>query len=111
MNIRGIANVACISIGAWLLLSSLSLRHSPAFAANAGVIGLASIGLGLAARRGRDWCRWIAAALGVWLFFSTWLLPNGTAGIVVNYLLSATLLFGFASLPIGRGRASGANAV
>jgi hypothetical protein len=110
MNIRRIASLADIILGVWLLVSSIfwTTTTAHAHAASAGLVGASSVALGIAALGGRDWCRWIVAGLAVWLFFSVWVLPGGTATMVANHLLTATLLFGFSALPTGRGRASGA---
>lgn len=108
MNIRGIAAVADIIVGAWLVFFSLFLGASPEHAANTALVGASSLGLGVAAHRGHDACRFIVAFLAVWLFVSVWVLPHGTASIVANHMMSATLMFGFSALPTGRGRATGA---
>lgn len=108
MNIRRIASIADISVGIWLLVSTLLFRGAPEHAVIAGIVGLAAVGFGVASLPGRDWCRWIVAGFGVWLLYATWTFERSSAAIVVNNLLAGTLLFGFSALPTGRGRATGA---
>ncbi|HVJ90266.1 MAG TPA: SPW repeat protein [Labilithrix sp.] len=108
MRIDWVAAMADIVLGAWLLVSMIFWTGSPEHMANAGAIGVASIGLGAMALRGQTWARWIVAALAVWLFLSPWVLPRGTVMIVINHLIVGTLLFGFSALPTKRSRATGA---
>ncbi|MBX3208678.1 MAG: hypothetical protein KF764_26835 [Labilithrix sp.] len=103
MRIDGIASVADILLGAWLLFSMVFWTRSPDQMANTGAVGLFAVALGALAYFGRTWARWIVAALGVWLFCSVWALPGRTTGLVVNSMLIGTLLFGFSALPTGRG--------
>ncbi len=103
MRIDGIASVADVLLGGWLLFSMLLFRQAPEQMANAGAVGLFAVALGGLAYFGQIWARWIVAALGVWLFWSVWLLPDRTTGLVVNNMLVGTLLFGFSALPTGRG--------
>jgi len=107
MKIDKVAALADIYLGAWLFLTTFFWRHSPEHIVNAGAIGVLSIALGYIAYRGHTWARWIVAALAVWLFVSVWILPGGTAAMVVNHLTVGSLLFGFSALPTGRGKAMG----
>ena len=107
MNIRRLASVVDIVLGAWLLFSSLFWPPFPVHMASSAIVGASSVVLGIAARRGHDWCRWLVGILAVWLIASLWVIPHGSPSIVVNHLTVGTLLFGFSVLPTGRGRATG----
>jgi len=107
MKIDKVASVADVILGLWLVVSMFFWRHSPEHMANAGAIGVLSIGFGALAHRGQTWARWLVAPLGVWLVLSLWALPDGTVPMVVNHFLVGTLLFGFSALPSGRGKATG----
>jgi multisubunit Na+/H+ antiporter MnhB subunit len=107
MKIDKVASVADILLGIWLFFSMFFWHGAPDHVVNAGVIGALSIALGAMAYRGQTWARWIVGGLAVWLFLSVWVLPHGSALLVVNHLLVATLLFGFSVLPTGRGQALG----
>ena len=105
MKIDRVASVADIVLGLWLVVSMLFWRSSPEHMVNAGVVGGLSVALGVLARQGLTWARWLVAPLGLWLILSVWTLPHGTVGIVVNHFLVGVLLFGFSALPTGRGKA------
>lgn len=107
MKMDKVASSANIVLGIWLLVSMFLWRHSPEHMVNAGVIGVLSIALGIAAHRGHTWARWVMAPLGVWLMLSVWMLPHGTVRIVVDHFIVGTLLFSFSVLPTGRGKTVG----
>ena len=103
MRFEGVASVADIILGGWLLFSMMFWSHHPEHMANVGAVGVFSVALGAMAYFGHTWARWIVAALGAWLFTSAWVLPGATVGLIVNNTLVGTLLFGFSALPTGRG--------
>jgi len=107
MKIDKVASIADIVLGIWLVVSMLFWRNSPEHLANAGAIGVLSVGFGVLAHRGYTWARWLVAPLGVWLILSAWTFPRGTVPIVVNHFLVGTLLFGFSALPTGRSNPMG----
>lgn len=105
MKIDRIASIALVLLGAWLFLSMSAWTHSTPQVLNTALVGAASFAMGFYSLRGKRWARWIAGALGVWLFISTWALPRretmDAAAPLVSNLVVALLLFGFSILPAG----------
>lgn len=69
-----------VLLGVWMLIAPLVLSDPSAHAWNNRVIGFLVIGLALAPRQAHGWEVFAAAAIGVWLFASSFvpaLLLNG----------------------------------
>jgi hypothetical protein len=111
MNFARIIRTAGLLLGGWLFISAFLWRHAPAETLNVALVGALTVGLSLTGRGSPGIpARAVMTALAVWLFASTFLLTM-TVGTFVNNLLVSTLLFGFASLPIGREAPTGGRVV
>jgi hypothetical protein len=98
LDLRKIASTALIIFGAWIAISSIEWRHTTAQAVNTFVVGVGLVALAVIGR-GRTGARGAFGACAVvsaWLFFSPWILPGRTPGLVTHHFLLATLAFGFA---------------
>lgn len=102
LNVNRIGAIANVLFGAWLMLSSLFWRHSPAHAYNTLVVGALAAVLALLALRRAPFAEAGNVVLAGWLFVSPFVLPGATAGIIAHHLLLATLLFGFAAPPLAK---------
>jgi hypothetical protein len=104
MDFWHVGRRAVILLGAWLFVSAFLIRDTPEQRVNAAVVGaLAVLGDLIALWR---WPRFhmVSVALSIWLFLSLWIVPGQHAGIVINDMLVATLMFGFAVIPPGERR-------
>ena len=97
LNVTRIGAIGNIVTGAWLMLSALLFRDSPAHAINTLVVGAAAVGFALVAMRRSPLFEAGNIVLAAWLFASPIAIPGGTAALVINHLIVATLLFGFAA--------------
>jgi hypothetical protein len=99
MNIFKVGRLANAIVGAWLFLSALLIDRTPHQATNVAVVGALSATSALVALYRLPFLRFLNIPLAVWLFISAWL-PGQTPISIVNDMLVATLMFGFAAVPI-----------
>jgi hypothetical protein len=85
-------------VGSWVCISAFVWPHPPIQAANTWFVGLLCGFFSLLATS-QPRARWVTAVLAVWLFVSSWLLPNETIGTVWNNVLSAIAIFVLAFVP------------
>jgi hypothetical protein len=98
MNISSIAAIANVILGTWLVVSSMAWRAWPFHAVNAVVTGSLAVAIGLVARMRLPGLNLLNVMVALWLALSVWIYPHGSAGLVVNHLLVAALMFGFAGM-------------
>lgn len=97
LNVTRIGAIANIVTGGWLMLSALFFRHEPMHAINTLVVGALAVAFALVAMRRRPLFEAGNIVLAAWLFVSVVAIPGGTAALVINHFIVATLLFGFAA--------------
>lgn len=92
-----------IAAGLWLLATAFLWRHVTAPAVNMAVVGALCVVLGALALRPTPraaLARYLVTPVAAWLFLSPWVLHAGTALLVANVLVVASVLLGVAMLPI-----------
>ena len=87
-----------IAVGVWLFLSAFIWVHSYAQFTNTWIVGLVCVVLAAVAMQVEQ-IRYLTAALAIWLFISSWVLPTQMAGTVWNNTLSAIAMFVIALAP------------
>jgi nitric oxide reductase large subunit len=80
-------SVGNIVLGVWLAVSAFLWPHSNAQFNNALIVGLLIAIFGVVASRGVAFGAYANAALGAWLFLSSFFLPTLRAGTFWNHLL------------------------
>lgn len=99
MDFWRVGRIAVILCGAWLFVSGLLFEHTPDQLGNALVVGATAVLVELVALRWWPQVYVIDVVLAIWLFVSLWALPGRSAGVVVNDMIVATLMFGFSVFP------------
>lgn len=100
-NVNRTGALANVLFGAWLMLSSIFWRDSPANAYNTLVVGGLVVALALLALRRTAFAEVGNVALGVWIFFSPYVLRGGPM-LTAHHMLLGTLIFGFAAPPLAK---------
>jgi hypothetical protein len=99
MDFWRIGRTAMIILGVWLFASAFLWPHAPEQRLNAAVVGAAVVAIEIAALEAWPWIFVVDVALSIWLFVALWVLPGTTAGLMVNNMLVAVLMFGFSVIP------------
>lgn len=82
-------------LGAWLIVSAFLWHHGRAQFHNTWALGLVIIVLSLMATLA-PWARYLNVLAGLWLFFSTLILPRSNAGTTWHNCLIALAVLGSA---------------
>ncbi len=82
-------------LGAWLFISAFLWHHGPAQFHSTWVVGIVVVVLSFLATLA-PWARYLVALAGIWLFFSTLLLPRANPGTTWHNCLMAVAIFGSA---------------
>ncbi len=101
MDFWRVGRRAVMLLGAWLFVTSFLIRDTPEQRLNGALIGALAVGVELTALWKWPAIHLVSMALAVWLFISLWILPGRDAGLVVNDMLVASLMFGFGAIPPG----------
>jgi hypothetical protein len=87
------ARLPILVIGAWLIVSTFLWDHTPAQMTNDQISGVLAIGFGALAMA-MPAGRYLSALLGVWIFFSSWVVSTQSAGTVwTNVLCGIVIVF------------------
>lgn len=98
MNIFKVGRLANAIVGFWLFLSALLIHRTPHGAMNVAAVGAICAIVALVSLYRLPVLRFINIPLAIWLFITVWL-PGRSPISVVNDMLVATLMFGFAAIP------------
>lgn len=101
MDFWRVGRRAVIILGAWLFVTAFLIRDTPEQRINGAVVGALAVLAELIALWRQPRAHMVSVALSIWLFVSLWILPGRHAGLVVNDMIVATLMFGFAVIPPG----------
>jgi hypothetical protein len=93
------ASVVNVVIGVWLFLSAFLWPHVAAQFNNAWAAGVLVVTFALAGLGHKSWARYLNAALGGWLLFSTIILRPASLGTIVNHVVCGIALVFLASIP------------
>lgn len=98
-NVNGLwARYLSATLGAWLLISALSLQQGASVQTNTWIAGSLICVMSLAAIA-KSAVRWATAALSVWLFVSTLLLPDSSFVTSWHNTVIAVLVFVLSLVP------------
>ena len=80
----------------WLFISAFAVTMTPAEAwsnAIAGVVVFVFSIIRTSGAYGQSWLSWINALIGLWVFFSPWILGSPTGSVMANNLITGGVIF------------------
>lgn len=93
-----LSNAVNLVLGGWLFMSAFLWPHNDVQSLNAIISGGLAAIFALLSTRARV-VHYLSAAVGAWLFWSTWFLPSRNLATAYNEMVVGIAMFFFAIIP------------